>query len=135
MYPLFLPTVAWGWIIAIWIGLFSDPMPPGITGPSGSNGFLALGLAFVALIIGTGLQLVIGWPSLRLLRRWKSLPVHLTAGVLLGLGLAILGSIFLRAPKLGESAFTALPGTAMFFLPPFVAGYLRLYYLHRAESA
>lgn len=135
LYPLFLPLVVWWWLFAIWCGLFSGPMPPEITGPSGSNGFLAVAFAFVALFIGAAAQLVVGLPSCWLLRRWRSLSIHLVAGALLGCSLTVLVSILFREPKFNEGVLSALPGIAVFLLPPFFAGYVRLYFLHRAASA
>ena len=129
LYPIFLPFVAWGWLGALWFGFFAAPAPVGMTDPMSSNGFAALAVAFLTVLYAGVLQLLLGWPSWVFSRTWKSLRAHLALGGALGCALVILGAIGVTRGDHGKSVFKAVPFFALYVLPPFLAGYSRLYYL------
>jgi hypothetical protein len=117
LYPIFLPFVLWGSLFPFWI-LFSATPP--------SNIFGAVAVGIIVVLWGAVLQLLLGIPSLFLLRRWRSLRAHLALGGALGCAVSVANAA--TTNEEGESVFkAALAGVVL--LPPFLAGYGRLYYL------
>ena len=114
---------------AFWFGFFAAPAPVGMTDPMSSNGFAALAAAFLAVLFAGVLQLLLGWPSWVFSRKWKSLRAHLALGGALGCAFVILAAIGVTKGEHGKSVFKALPFFALYVLPPFLAGYSRLYFL------
>ena len=133
LYPIFLPFVGWVWLLAVLDVVFGTHSTQD-TGPT-AGPLAAAGFFVMVFVLGLLLQIVVGLPSLSILKRVRQLAAHLLFAVVSSVILSLAASLWFRVPQFGETIFTILPFAVLCFTPPFLLGYYHAYAHSRPQPA
>lgn len=122
LFPVFLPFVAWAWLLALVDMALGLSSPTHDTGPT-SSAWATGGYFAIIFVAGFLLQFTVGIFGRSVLRRVARLSIHLAFAVAVSFSLSVAAALVLRAPQFGETLQTLLPFTLLFFVPPFLIGH------------